>query len=121
MQLLFAACFILAGVLSASASAHGGMAGPAASAIHESAGVDAQDHNGHQANVSGQAKLDCHGEDAQGKQDHKGSCCDAACFMAMDLKHSPWGHVRPRNSFASCIHVRFAGFERLLLERPPKQ
>ena len=109
LQLLFVACFMLAGILSASASTHGGMAGATAFAIHEGAGIDSQNHKGHHAHASGQAKLDYHSENVPGEKGQTGSCCEAACFMAMVLKCTPLLHVQPKNSYAPAGNVRLAG------------
>ncbi|MCB2052196.1 MAG: hypothetical protein KDE63_12290 [Novosphingobium sp.] len=120
-QLLFAACFLLAGTLSASASSHGGTVGPILASMSSGAAAGKTGHQGRRGDISAWEKTDCHGQDRQGKQEHTGSCCDATCFVALVLTLSHWTHVQPKDVYLSNRHLRVASMERMLLERPPKQ
>ncbi|MCB1383585.1 MAG: hypothetical protein KDJ73_11790 [Notoacmeibacter sp.] len=121
VRLLFAACFLLAGSLSVSASVHGGMVVPAVSALPSSTDAGAPDHREHHSSLTGEVKNDCHGQERPGEQEHKGSCCDATCFMALVLSLPQWTHVRPGDAYTVPGHDRVAGMDRMLLERPPKR
>ncbi|PHP64760.1 hypothetical protein CSC94_22785 [Zhengella mangrovi] len=120
LELLFAAVFLLSGVLAASAAHHPGSS--ERSAVHQPS-LAALTGHGMQAGeaLHGHEHAGCHDK---GQKSHKtaqgGSCCLAPCFLDANMAFWSWSHARPAAIFHVFADLALASTAGMLPERPPK-